>query len=64
MAIGDEAVREPTEARWYGQFKRNPIVVKFDSKDDCRKATYFARWISPRGEVGPWSLPVSMAIAA
>jgi hypothetical protein len=27
-------------------------------------ATYFARWASRRGDVGPSSLPVSMRIAA
>src|SRR5437016_730040 len=43
---------------------RNPAVIEFDYKDDGRLATYYARWVSRRGETGPWSAPVSMRIAA
>jgi len=32
--------------------------------DAGRVATYFARWVSQRGEFGPWSIPASMTIAA
>ncbi len=27
-------------------------------------ATYFARWTNFKGELGPWSAPVTMQIAA
>ncbi|MCC6682706.1 MAG: hypothetical protein IT445_17535 [Phycisphaeraceae bacterium] len=47
-----------------GHFSTNPIVVKFGSRHDRKKATYFGRWVSRCGGVGPWSLPVSMSIAA
>lgn len=52
------------DARFYGKFTRNPIEVLFDEADDGKIATYYGRWASVRGEVGPWSLPVSMRIAA
>ena len=53
-----------SEAEFYGKFTRNPVAVQFDEADDGKIATYYARWASARGEVGPWSLPASMRIAA
>jgi hypothetical protein len=38
--------------------------VDFTEDKDGKVATYYARWASVRGEVGPWSLPISMRIAA
>jgi hypothetical protein len=52
------------DATFYGKFTRNPVIVNFDEADDGKIATYYARWASVRGEVGLWSLPVSMRIAA
>ena len=46
------------------KFTRNPIGVDFESKDGGKLATYYGRWVSRRGEMGSWSLPVSMHIAA
>jgi len=64
VAIADAPVVDPADATFLGKFTRNPIGVQFDAEDNRKQATYFARWASPRGDVGPWSLPVSMAIAA
>jgi hypothetical protein len=64
VAIGDEPATDPKSARHYGNFTRNQIVVNFDSKHRRKTATYFARWSGQRGDVGPWSIPVSMTIAA
>lgn len=42
---------------------RTPFKVEHAAKDDGRIATYFGRWASGRrGDVGPWSQPVSMRI--
>jgi hypothetical protein len=54
----------PDDAKILGQFTRNPIRVIYGWGDDRKKATYWARWVSRRGETGPWSLPASMSIAA
>ncbi|MEX0776792.1 MAG: hypothetical protein WD042_13900 [Phycisphaeraceae bacterium] len=66
--VGDEpagpGAAERPGGRLAGQFTSNPITVSFGHEDDRRKATYYARWVSRRGEVGPWSAPVSMSIAA
>jgi hypothetical protein len=64
VAVGTTPTVDPTAADFYGAFTKNPIGVGFDAADDGKVATYFARWASRRGDVGPWSLPVSMRIAA
>lgn len=64
VAIAAEPVTDWNEARFYGKFTKNPMAVAFTPEDNGKQATYFARWSSRRGENGPWSNPVSMAIAA
>lgn len=61
--VGVAAIVDPTAAQLYGQFTKNPVVVAFDAGDAGKVATYFGRWVGRRGDVGPWSLPVSMNIA-
>jgi hypothetical protein len=64
VALADAPVRNPDLARYRGGFTRNPIGVSFDSKEEGKVATYFARWVSRRGDVGPWSASKSMRVAA
>jgi hypothetical protein len=64
IAVADAPVEDPEAARFYNKFTRNPIAVAFDHADNTKQATYFARWAGRRGDVGPWSNPVSLAIAA
>ncbi|HEV2296747.1 MAG TPA: hypothetical protein VGR35_23095 [Tepidisphaeraceae bacterium] len=64
VAITDEPTTDEAVAKFYGAFTRNPIGVAFNEADDGKVATYFARWADRKGQVGPWSLPVSMRIAA
>jgi hypothetical protein len=64
VALGEAKSASRESARFYGTFTRNPMTVKFDQGDDGRVATYFGRWASRRNQVGPWSLPVSMRVAA
>lgn len=64
VAVGATPVGDPDTAGFNGAYTKNPIGVGFDFADDGKVATYFARWASRKGEVGPWSLPVSMRIAA
>ncbi|TVQ57148.1 MAG: hypothetical protein EA377_01155 [Phycisphaerales bacterium] len=46
-----------------GLFTRAPIKVAQSPSDVAMTATYFGRWVNPKGEKGPWSLPVCMTIA-
>lgn len=70
VAIGTVAAPTPEGANFYGTFTSNgrtltalgPIIA-YDSADAGKVATIFGRWVGKRGDVGPWSLPVSMTIA-
>jgi hypothetical protein len=64
VAVGTSPLADPDEAEFYGAFTKNPIGVGFGPDDDGKVATYFARWAGRRGDAGPWSLPVSMRVAA
>lgn len=64
VAIADEPVTDWNEARFYGKFTKNPVAVAFEPADNAKQATYFARWAGRRGDTGPWSNGVTMAIAA
>ena len=64
VAIGTAATTDEDEAEFYGTVTKNPIPVGFTGADDEKVATYFARWANRKGDTGPWSLPVSMRIAA
>lgn len=63
-AITDRKHAPQEEARFIGKFTRNPILMKFTPQQDGLVATYYARWASERGETGPFSIPISMRIAA
>jgi hypothetical protein len=62
--VGEEIATDPEQAKFIGKFTRNPIAVGFQAEDNGKQATYFGRWASRKGETGPWSAPVTMAIAA
>jgi hypothetical protein len=62
--IGENATENVDDASFVGLFTRNPIVTEYGDTDDGKMATYFARWSGVRGDTGPWSLPISMRIAA
>lgn len=52
----------PGQAAYRLTCTRNPVGVGFEAEDGGKVATYFGRWCSRRGEVGPWSLPVRMYV--
>jgi hypothetical protein len=64
VAVQDDPVNDWNEAKFVGKFTRNPMSVTFQPADNGKQATYFARWAGQRGDTGPWSGPVTMAIAA
>lgn len=64
MAVTDTEGASFADAQFYGKFTKNPIGVEFTADQNQKIATYWARWASVKGETGPWSLPISMAIAA
>jgi hypothetical protein len=64
VAIAEEPTEDPDAASFYGKFTKNPVGVAFTPGDKGKEATYFARWGDRKGQTGPWSLPVTMTIAA
>jgi hypothetical protein len=63
-AVADDAVSDPSQAQFLVFVGRPQTQATFESADRGKTATYFARWTNARGEVGPWSQPVSGCIAA
>lgn len=64
VEAADVIVTNPEDADFYGAFTKNPIGVAFVAADNGKQATYYARWAGKNGEVGPWSAPATLAIAA
>src|SRR5262245_17420772 len=63
-SIGTAAANDPTQAFFLGFVTRAAFTSNFEAGDDGKIATYFGRWTNGKGELGPWSAPVSMRIAA
>lgn len=61
--IGDDEL-PVQQCQFFGNISRNPVDVEFSADDDKKTATYYGRWVTARGEVGPMSMPVSLTIAA
>lgn len=62
--LTDEGEAALSACQFTGLQTRNPIDSEFDEAEDGKMATYYARWVNAKGEAGPWSLPVSMRVAA
>lgn len=62
--VGETEPIPKEQCQFLGSFTRNPVDVMFDDADDGKIATYYGRWATAKGEVGPWSVPVSFRIAA
>lgn len=54
----------PEDAPFLGLVTRATFTSTFTTADAGKTATYFARWANAKGELGPWSPPVRLRIAA
>lgn len=64
MVISDTQTHLPQETmKLVGIYTRCPIIVEHEVKDAGKTASYFGRWVTKRGLMGPWSLPAHMMIA-
>lgn len=59
---GTVAGTDPEDAQFRGFVTRQPFTFNFDSGDRGKLATYWSRWQNAKGEVGPWSAPVTLAV--
>jgi hypothetical protein len=62
--VADEAVTDPEQARFLAFTGRTSFECLYGPADNGKTATYFARWTNAKGEVGPWSQPMPVSIAA
>jgi hypothetical protein len=62
MKVGDPAPAGPSDVHYLALDTRTPYVVTFDAGDAGKKAYYMLRWMSTRGDTGPWSATVSGTI--
>jgi hypothetical protein len=60
--VGDPAPTGPQDVHYLALDTRTPYVAEFEAADAGKKAYYMLRWISTRGEPGPWSQTVSGTI--
>ncbi len=63
-APGDPPPSDPGELRFLLLSTRTPAVAEFDGADGGKTAHYMVRWLSTRGEAGPWSETASATIGA
>lgn len=63
QSVGDAPAVTPVGANYLGTVTKSPLSVTLDPGDAGKVATYFGRWITRRGLVGPWSSPVSLTVA-
>jgi len=53
---------DPSELRYLATDTRTPYVAGYDGAQGGKTAHYMLRWVSTRGETGPWSQTVSATI--
>ena len=63
VAIGPNKATSYKQAEYAGVFTKQPITYRFEPEVAGQTATYYARWRTTRGLVGPFSLGTSMMIA-
>ncbi|MCI0358498.1 MAG: hypothetical protein L0211_08450 [Planctomycetaceae bacterium] len=62
MKIGGPAPVDPAELSFVTLDTRTPHLVTFDGADAGKLVTYWLRWVSTRGEAGPWSAALAATI--
>lgn len=64
VKIGEPLPTDPSELSFITLDSRTPHVIDFDGEDGGKMATYWLRWVSTRGEPGPWGQFVCATITA
>lgn len=62
--VGAASTTDPAQATFLSFVTRPDFEASYTITDNGKTATYFARWTNGKGELGPWSMPLSMPIAA
>ena len=64
VVVSTAQVNDPSAAEFRSFVTRQPFAVTYVAADNGKVATYFARWQTRTGLVGPWSSGVAFTIAA
>jgi len=62
--VGVAPVNDPSQAQFLAFTGKTDFTCTYASGDNGKTATYFARWTNAKGEMGPWSQPMPVSIAA
>lgn len=60
--VGVAVATDPESANLDSLVTVQPVNVAFDSGDQGKICTFFARWANRKGQLGPWSAGVHMTI--
>jgi hypothetical protein len=61
--IGTVVAPTPAGALFVSVVTKSPFFVDLDPADAGKIATYFGRWVTRTGKVGPWSSGASLTVA-
>lgn len=61
--VGDAAPTDPEAALFRKLQTRNLGPYEFLAPQVGKRVTWWGRWVNRKGEVGPWSLPLSQVVA-
>jgi hypothetical protein len=64
VKIGTAAPVDPSELVYLATDTKTPYTAEYDGADAGKIAYYMLRWVSTRGERGPWSQTVSGTITS
>lgn len=62
MKVGTPPPASASDLHFVTLDTRTPHVITFDGADANKTVTYWLRWVSTRGETGPWSAAVSATV--
>lgn len=62
VMIATVTAESPTPCGFRGTYTKSPIMVDLSPDDIGKRATYFGRWANKKGEVGPYSVGVSLPV--
>jgi hypothetical protein len=62
-AAGVATLPTPAGMSYFGAFTKNPVLASWDPAETGKIASYAARWIGRRGDVGPFGAVAAMTIA-
>ncbi len=60
--VGSPAPTDLGQMSYLGNASRTPQLEEYPAAQAGQPATYWLRWVSTRGDKGPWSAPVSATI--